>query len=713
MKLTKLAKTTTILWLAYFPSGTAYAQEIILDRQVRAGDLILMPSISNPNEYRYIPDEAGLEERDDGTKVFSFLRYIEPNVTADSDNKEGAGGGVVHAVVKLQVDEETLDDARRELRRVNPQGEIVGPVTYSSGTFALVSSFAEAGSEFTDTVVGVGQAPVLEGGTAAVSLKLTKKGTQVLWESFNTAAPDISFSFNMDIEGYRSPKRAILEADFEKVYTHQAFNAGVATPYLQAEIEAAFEDLRNSGAIRLTQIGDDESLNALIQSAYERLRDVIFEPASSTGSTDFAALANANQESYLDKASTLLQQNRTEARQENDAIRRRNAERAERENAANEASEQAESSSRVATTNTAAAASSRARAERFRAMAQEYRRVAGETEDEEQRQRTLTSAQGLETLAQEAESEAEQYDGRAQEAERNRTQAQNTVEENEETEQSQGDYEETQSLPSLAIVASYKMKRVRQEGTYRIDLNKYTAGSISHRFDENIGDLRADLNNENIFRTVDLSQSAFQQREIPVYLDGLNIDDFGRYINFVTVSLRKRHENGDETIDEVIIDRQNFQQTANNFKLSYRRLGDNDNARFLNYDTRVTWSFVGDAQVVDDWETRNASGISLSPPLERRTLFVEGDPAILAEENVRSVDLKIYYKLGDREYSVANTYRIRSSDGVSSELHFMLPRGVYDYEYEASWRLRGGETRTTGRRSSQASTIYVDEVPGS
>src|SRR4030095_15311697 len=142
---------------------------------------------------------------------------------------------------------------------------------YKSGRFGLVSAFKDASGNLTTKVVGLGSAPVLDGEKAAVSILLTKQGAKILWESFKSPTPDISFSFEMDVTGYRSPHRAIIEANFDQIYEHQAFGVGFASTYLSGEIKAAFDDLQRQGAIKLTQVGTDEKLEALITTAYNKI----------------------------------------------------------------------------------------------------------------------------------------------------------------------------------------------------------------------------------------------------------------------------------------------------------------------------------------------------------------------------------------------------------------------------------------------------------
>src|SRR5207245_5492810 len=165
-------------------------------------------------------------------------------------------------------------------------------------------------------VVGMGKAPILDGAKAAVSIQLTKRGAQILWESLQTPTPDISFTFEMQMGGFRPPARAILEADFDQIYSHKSFGAAIATTHLGAEIEVAFDDLRRTGAIKLTQIGDDAQLNTLISTAYTNIAQIMFDSAPdilkpSAGLTGgLPAGLPAGQlgmgDSMLDKATKLL-----------------------------------------------------------------------------------------------------------------------------------------------------------------------------------------------------------------------------------------------------------------------------------------------------------------------------------------------------------------------------------------------------------------------
>jgi len=62
--------------------------------------------------------------------------------------------------------------------------------------------------------------------------------------------------------------------------------------------------------------------------------------------------------------------------------------------------------------------------------------------------------------------------------------------------------------------------------------------------------------------------------------------------------MRKKHQAGDETQDEVRIDRKNFNSEGNAFKLLYGWKNDSDRRQWMSYEYQTTWSFFGGKEVV-------------------------------------------------------------------------------------------------------------------
>lgn len=665
-----------LLLLAALPAA---AQQILLDKPVKAGELTLFPDLNDEKVYYYVSDKPHLGTDANGRPQFSFLRYVE-NVRSGADQpeaREGEGGGIVHALVALAVTPEQLRDAQRELQRAKPGSRIQGPVVYKSGKFGLVSSFKDPQGGFTTQVVGLGNAPILDGEKAAVSMQLTKKGAKVLWESFNTPTPDISFSFEMDLDGFRSPHRALIEADFDQIYEHQAFGAGLASNYLSAEIKAAFDDLTRKGAIKLTQVGADEKLEALITTAYNKIAEMMFAPLGGTGTPDLASLAGGagGQPSLLDRASAQLQRSRAEADRDNERIRRENRE--------------AEARAAARRTETPAAPGARPSPSPAPSPAPS----PSPTPTAEQEGPAIPAAARQSVRPPEETSQAPVSRALGDPDPDRRPERQEEV-----------------TRPAFAVVAAYEMKKVRQRGIFRIDLNKYNSDTLTLRFDENIGDLRSLKDDAQHFRQVNLDDPLYRQREIVAFVDGLNAQDFGQYVNFVSLRLRKTHQGGAITDDEVRIDRNNFNREGNNFKLLYGWKGDNDRRRWMDYEYQTQWSFFGGRSVEEPWRRASAGAINLAPPYQRRSVELQADPDAIAEAGVRAITVKLFYDLGGAEQSRVVTLNPAKGQ-LSERVEFMLPADRHDYAYEIAWRLRGNRTLSSGRRTASDAILFVDELP--
>lgn len=631
----------------------AAAQPINLDRPVKAGELTVFPDIGNDKQWYYISDKPRLATDANGKPQFSFLRYVENAITtADQPGNQAEGGGIVHAVVSLAVTQDQIREAQRELQRIHPNAQLVGPVVYKSGKFGIVSSFKDPNGGLSKQVVGLGNAPVLDGQKAAVSIQLTKQGAKVLWESFKTTTPDISFTFEMEVTGYRSPKRATIEANFDQVYEHKAFNVGVAMTFLAAEIKLAFDDLVRSGAIKVTQIGEDEKMESMISTAYNKIAEMMFAPMNGTGNlgvNELGGITGGNSTSVLDRATNMLRQNREEARASNreaDERRRTEEDRARRD------------------TGRAGNAS-----------------AVGEDRPAGSYGRTAPSSGGTHagsSRPSDPPGPGSSSGGRVE-------------------------------LPTFAVVATFEMKRVRQQGIFRIDLNKATTDNVSMRFDENIGDLTRFMTDMAVFREVNLDQATYIQRELTAMIDGMNAQDFGQYINFVNLRLKKTHQGGDITNQEVRIDRNNFNKEGNNFRMVYGWKGDNDRRRWLDYEYETEWSFFGGQSVKIPTQSSRSGAINLAPPYQRRMVEFQADQSALSSAGIRLVTVTVFYKLGNAELKKQVTLN-PAKNQLSERTEFMLPADSYEYEYEVAWRMANNDVRNSGRKKSTEAIVFVDQI---
>jgi hypothetical protein len=629
------------------------AQSILLDKPVRAGELTLFQEL-NSNNYYYLADKVRLGLNEQGKPQLSFLRYVKNEKTAASENtsisESAEGGGILHALLELYVSDEIKKKADQELKKKFPQGSIKGPVVFKGGTVNIISSIAKPNGEYAKQVIGIGNAPVLENQKMAISIQVNKIGSKILWETFKTPTPDLSFTFEMEVQGYLSPKRVIIEADFDKIYQNQTIEAAVATPVLAGEINAAFEELSDSRSIRVEQIGYDEQLDRLKETAYNQLINLIFERTSSTGVPTLGQISGSNSgRSMLDRATTMLQTARTEAKAENQALQARRDQRAQRER---EVRQQAQ------------------------LRANERRTSGGRPalQPPPANQRRSTEPEETTPAAQAAAEEA---------------------------------IPENVPIPGVAAAVSYQLKKTRQTGKYRIDLNKYTDETRTMRFDYNPGGAVAKCS--DCFREINLDDPLMKQREINASLSGVGNQDFAKYINFVNVLVRKKHQNGETTPMEIKIDKSKFNSEGNFFKEIYGWKGDDDRQKWLQYEYKTLWSFFGGYEVSTEWTKTEFGSITLNPPFVRKQIYVEVDPDFVADNSIRGIEISIFSKLGLDKVDTQRISLKTNKDELTKNIEILVPQNNEEFEYEVTYMIKGADPKTSAKKKTKSGQLYVDK----
>ncbi|WP_353661671.1 hypothetical protein [Hydrogenimonas sp. SS33] len=287
-----------MIWSALF----LQAQEINLDRPTKCGSMLCYPLYDDPNTFYYLPDKPRLAYKN-GKPQFSFLKYARLKAHEKAGIGDTAGGGIVHFLVTYGASPQDVMDAETALQEKFSKAKLAGPVIYRKGHFALVTSFTKGNKEFTKTVA-IGKAPLMEGQKAAVSIGLTKEGAEILWESFKSDTPDISIVFEMEFAGVRKPYKATIEGDWKRIASSHRVSAGFKYAWFGADVDMLFQELRQTGAVKITAKGDDKQMDKIIDSVNAYLLKMMFEPAQ----PDELTRAEVEKGGYpnLDKAIEML-----------------------------------------------------------------------------------------------------------------------------------------------------------------------------------------------------------------------------------------------------------------------------------------------------------------------------------------------------------------------------------------------------------------------
>jgi hypothetical protein len=564
----------------------ASAQQILMDRGVRAAGLWCFPLANNPGEYLYLPSSAHLGVDRSGGPEFSFLRYVQ-NVKSTAETSstitEAIGGGLLHFLALYETPEAQVARAKKALEDItgNKQVKLRGPLIFSAGRYAVISSVAQVDAppgspEGARKMIAAGNAPVLEGNKIALSMGLEKREAQILYNSFQMANPDVSIVFDMQFEGVADAYEATLDVDWKEVFKDQQFKAGGKYYWIGADIDLAFQRLRRNNAIKLVSRGENASSEALLNTVYAKLLELLFRP--------------------IDEAPP--------PRQEMGMV--------------------------------------------------------------ESLKTALGSGEGGGGMS---------------------------------------------SLAPFGLNASYRLKDIQSSGHTVLNFNHQAVVQRHSLIAFNVGNLfKRYGTNPDYFKAINLADPIYSQREVLVSADGSLLNDFDKYINNFSVTVKKEHDNGTSTLGEVVIDRTTFTQNANRFSVEYGWDGDRDRVKWLNYQYRTKWSFRDGGTYEEDWKESNGPMINVMPPYERRQISVEGDGAAMQKAGVKYAVVKIAYSFFGKPQNKQIVAKLQGAP-IQEKLDIIQPTGDYKYQYEVRWHMNDGRDIVKPLASDASGIIFVDELP--
>ncbi|MCU0459076.1 MAG: hypothetical protein MUE37_08310 [Bacteroidales bacterium] len=577
--MTNKAIIASLALLLILPQNHTNAQQIQIDRGIRAAGLWCFPLLNDSLSYLYLPNQAFLSRDGEGRPQFSLMRYVDNRAPVSGNATtitEAAGGAILHFLVEYNTHRDTVEAAQRYLRELFGTEEIKvkGPVIFEKGSYSLISSVLTPAGQRTSSMLALGSAPVLEGSKIALSFELTPQKSKILLESFQMSTPDISLSFDFSFTGLTDAYQAELLIDWSEVHQSQAFQAGGSVYFISADVQASFDKLRRDNAIRLVTSGEDTNMDALLNTVYDKLLNLMFSPVKPENVPE-------------DKRGGLM-----------DALS------------------------------------------------------------------SLTGSKGL-----------------------------------------MGSRKTT----GFGIHAGFQLKDMRSEGTSRLNFNSRSVVSRHHYIVFNIGDIYQRYgNDQNHFRTINIFDPDFSQREVHVSVDGSLEPEFTSFINSVTVTLRKKHEGGEETISELFVDKNTLADAPGPLVMVYGSLKDTDRLKWLDYDYKSIWQFKRGGSYTTDWNTQSASMINLFAPYERRVIEVIGDNEVLLENNIRSVIVELSYRFfGEIRKS---RLIIMANEPVSDKFfEITQPVNDYTYEYTVKWIKQDGQ-QISKNYSDSSGIIFIDNL---
>jgi hypothetical protein len=263
------------------------AQQIMIDRGIRASGLWCFPLVTDSLSYYYLPNEASLAPDKNQDPQFSLIRYVIAEAQKQKQSKsiqKAGGGAILHFLIQYETPEEKVLNAEKEIREVTglDRIQVKGPVVFERGEYALISSILTKDGKKKNMLMASGNAPVLEGNKIALSFEMEPETSSLLLENFKMKTPDISIVFDMEVAGLSDAFDAEMEVDWERVQKSKHIQAGGNVYFVSADVDLLFNHLKTESAIKLKTSGEDATMQALIDRVYEKLTDLFFKEVDNT-----------------------------------------------------------------------------------------------------------------------------------------------------------------------------------------------------------------------------------------------------------------------------------------------------------------------------------------------------------------------------------------------------------------------------------------------
>lgn len=258
--------------------------------------------------------------------------------------------------------------------------------------------------------------------------------------------------------------------------------------------------------------------------------------------------------------------------------------------------------------------------------------------------------------------------------------------------------------------ASYQLKKLRTEGQSKLMFKGRTTVTRKHFITFNMGDLYSKYGaNEQFFRDVPVWDPAFQQREVFVGIDGDLEKEFENMLNSVTLSLRKQHANGNQTVDEVFINKSTFKEFDGNLSMRYLNQGDSIQTQWLEYQYKTVWKFKGGGTYESEWINESGAMVNLFVPFKRRKIFLDGDLNSLKDKAIRAISVQVSYPF----FSETKQHRLtlRPTDDLQEKsFEVTLPNSEEEVNYTITWFVEDSDPLEKTSKD-KFGLIFIDEIP--
>lgn len=253
----------------------------------------------------------------------------------------------------------------------------------------------------------------------------------------------------------------------------------------------------------------------------------------------------------------------------------------------------------------------------------------------------------------------------------------------------------------------YYQKTVKMTGTYTVDLTRRKRDQREIPLTGNIGDLyKKHGGNQQLFSVVDLDDPTFEERTVNVILDGEDLETFQQFINFAGITFKKEYQAADmkSVTQDLIFNKAKFAQDGNQLSLKYRRKGD-ATEKWLEYEYKPVWSYIGGLEVNGDWIRTSQPVITLTPPHKYRYIEVLAEEENMTKNGI--IRIAIQFKHNNFGRELQKEVVLRKGEPLNVNYVYFHEANNLDYEYNITWLFKDNSKASSGWQKATDPFVYA------
>jgi hypothetical protein len=264
--------------------------------------LMIYKDHADPNTFYYIPERPRLARNEEGPE-FIFLKYRRDITDNPQLSQQQLGGAFLAFTTDLGIDDDTAQAVKAQIGATATGTINLTPAQFRKGTVRL--SIAKdmstapaapgapapppAGMSFFEQIWGASTPSLYGTNRATFALALDAEAATLFEAAIKSGICPIGVIYDCEMLGLRPGFDVKISADYKRISESLTLQFGIQGSYasigLKAEIDLAWEKLREDGAIKVEVINftDDENLRKQANAAFEffkgQLLQDFFSPA--------------------------------------------------------------------------------------------------------------------------------------------------------------------------------------------------------------------------------------------------------------------------------------------------------------------------------------------------------------------------------------------------------------------------------------------------